>query len=113
MQRPKRPDELEREAAGVPSEPLGTVATTVGTVKYWRDNKGHGVIASEATAPWDIWCHFAQIVEMPGYRSLEAGEHVVVEYVRQDQDSFRYIATRVRRLDPPPAASEPLVVGPR
>jgi cold shock protein len=105
MQRPKRPDELARDAAGTPSEPLGTVATTIGTVKYWRDEKGHGVIASDATAPWDIWCHFARIVDMPGYRSLAPGDRVDVEYVRMDQESFRYVATRVRRLDLPPAAT--------
>src|SRR5437016_14410150 len=53
MQRLKRPDELAREAAGVPPQPRGTVATTTGTVKYWREEKGYGVIASDATAPWD------------------------------------------------------------
>ena len=42
----------------MPPQPLGTVATTTGTVKYWREEKGYGVIASDATAPWDIWCHF-------------------------------------------------------
>src|SRR5881296_2838413 len=71
MHRPKRPDDLAREAAGVPPQPLGSVATTIGTVKYWREEKGYGVIASDATAPWDIWCHFMHIVDMPGFRSLE------------------------------------------
>src|SRR6266576_3007665 len=76
MQRPKRPDELAREAAGDPPEPLGTRATTIGTVKYWRDDKGYGVIASDATAPWDIWCHFMRISDMPGFRSLQPGDRV-------------------------------------
>ena len=100
MQRPKRPDDLAREAAGVPPQPLGSVATTIGTVKYWREEKGYGVIASDATAPRDIWRHFMHIVDMPGFRSLEPGQRVDVEYVRMDQESFRFIATRVRRLDP-------------
>ncbi len=100
MHRPKRPDDLAREAAGVPPQPLGSIATTTGTVKYWREEKGYGVIASDATAPWDIWCHFARIVDMPGFRSLEPGQRVDVEYPRIDQESFRFVATRVRRLDP-------------
>jgi len=61
----KRADDVARELAPEPTEPLGTRRTTTGTVKYWRDAKGHGVIVSEATAPWDIWCHFSAI-EMPG-----------------------------------------------
>jgi|SRR5213595_1491488 len=99
----KRPDDLAREAAGVPPQPLFSTAKTIGTVKYWRDEKGHGVISCDATAPWDIWCHFSHIVDMAGFRSLQPGERVDVEYVRMDQESFRFIATRVRRLDPPPA----------
>jgi len=100
MQRSKRPDDVAREAAGVPPQPLGTVARTIGTVKYWREEKGYGAIASDATAPWDIWCHFMRIVDMPGFRSLEPGQRVDVEYIRMDQESFRFIATRLRRLDP-------------
>ena len=83
----------------MPPQPLGTQAATIGTVKYWREEKGYGVISSEATAPWDIWCHFTHIVDMPGFRSLNPGQKVEVEYIRMDQESFRFIATRVRRLD--------------
>jgi CspA family cold shock protein len=88
----------------MPREPIGTIARTIGIVKYWRDEKGHGVIASEVTAPWDIWCHFAHIREMEGFRSLTAGDRVEVEYVRTDQESFRYVAVWARRLDPPAAS---------
>jgi CspA family cold shock protein len=104
MSRPKRADDLAREAAGVPPQPLFSTGKTIGTTKYWRDEKGHGVISSDATAPWDIWCHFSHIVDMPGVRSLEPGQRVEVEYIRMDQESFRFIATRVRPLDPSPAA---------
>src|SRR5437867_12999924 len=100
MQRPKRPDELAREAAGVPPQQLGTVATTIGTVKYLGEEKGYGVIASDATAPWDIWCHFMRVVDMPGFRSVEPRQGVDVEYVRMDQESFGYVAMRVHRLEP-------------
>ena len=104
MNRPKRPDELAREAAGTPPEPVGTIARTIGIVKYWRDDKGHGVIASDVTAPWDIWCHFVDIRDMEGFRSFAAGDRVEVEYVRFDQESFRYVASWARRLDPPATA---------
>src|SRR2546427_9214574 len=74
MTREKRPDELARELAGEPTEPLGTRLNAVGTVKYWRDDKGHGVIASEATAPWDIWGHFSAIERKGGISTLPSGE---------------------------------------
>jgi CspA family cold shock protein len=100
MTREKRPDELAREAAPEPTEPLFTQRTTIGVVKWWRDTKGHGVIAASEIAPWDIWCHFSAI-EGSGYRELKAGERVEVDYYRANQESFKYIAQRVRRLDPP------------
>ena len=78
-----------------PPEPIGTKATTIGTVKWFRDEKGYGCIASDATSPYDIWCHFSAI-EKDGYKSFQVGQRVEVEYERQDQDSFRYIATRAR-----------------
>jgi len=99
MSQSKRPDDLAREAAGEPSQPIGSMATTIGTVKYWLEEKGFGVIASDATAPWDIWCHFMHIVDMPGFRSLEPGQRVEVAYIRMDQETFRFIATRARLLD--------------
>jgi len=97
MNREKRPDDLAREAAGEPPEPLRTEATSLGTVKWW---KGYGAIACTVTAPWDIWCHFSAI-DTSGFKSLTEGETVTVEYCRANQDSFRYIARRVRRIDTP------------
>ena len=97
MPRDPRPDDLARAAAGEPPEPLGTEAETVGAVKYWRDTKGYGAIASAATAPWDIWCHFSAI-EGTGYKELVPGEPVAVRYYRANQESFRYLALTVRRL---------------
>jgi cold shock CspA family protein len=57
--RESRPDDLAREAAGTPPEPLGNQTTTIGTVKWWRQDKGYGAIATDATAPWDVWCHIS------------------------------------------------------
>src|SRR5262245_25750377 len=96
MTREKRPDDLAREAAPEPREPIGTPRAGTGIVKWWRDTKGYGVIACSQTAPWDIWCHFSAI-EGEGFRSLETDESVDVEYHRFDRESFKYVATKVRR----------------
>jgi cold shock CspA family protein len=97
MPRELRPDDLARVAAGETPDPLGTEADALGVVKYWREAKGNGAIASDATAPWDIWCSFSAI-EMEGFRFLVPGERVAVHYYRADQESFRYVAQHVRRL---------------
>jgi len=88
MPREPRPDNLARTAAGQPPEPRGTYAVAVGTVKYWGDAKGTGAIASEATAPWDIWCHLSA-TEAAGFRTLVPGERVEVAYYRGEQGSFK------------------------
>jgi len=80
-----------------PSEPLYTQRTSIGIVKFWRDDKGYGVIEAVDTAPWDIWSSFSAI-EAAGFKSLTVGERVEVTYHRANQDSYRYIAERVRRL---------------
>jgi CspA family cold shock protein len=100
MSRDPSPDDLARQAAGEPPHPLGWTGEAEGTVKWWRPDQGYGAIASPLTAPWDIWSHFAA-VEMEGFRALTPGERVAVEFGPADQESFRYRAHRVRRLDPP------------
>ncbi|HYN06377.1 MAG TPA: cold shock domain-containing protein [Vicinamibacterales bacterium] len=55
------------------------------------------MIPVESRNPWDVWCHFSAI-EGDGFRTLTAGERVEVEYVRANQESFKYLAVRVRRL---------------
>src|SRR4051794_21523138 len=95
MARTPRPGDEERAAAPLPIEAIGTMATTDGTVKFWREDKGHGAIATDQTAPFDIWCHFSA-VQMDGFKTLSAGQPVIVEYMRADQDSFKYRATSAR-----------------
>jgi CspA family cold shock protein len=144
MRREKRPDEIAREAASVPAEPRGTRRTATGTVKWFRDDKGHGVIATDETAPWDIWFHYSSIdakgfvrmssgervpiqyneegdlvlpsgerisgqynLEASESRTPHAGERVEVEYDRADQESFKYVAHRVRRLDASDSETSP------
>lgn len=95
MTRDKRPDELAREAAAQPTDPMGTMRSGVGTVKWWRNDKGHGVIACADVSPWDIWCHFSAI-QGSGFRALSADQSVEVDYYRTDQESFKYVARSVR-----------------
>jgi cold shock protein len=95
----KRPDKTTREATSRPTEPIGTVATAQGVVKWWRNDKGYGAIGCDHLDPWDIWCHFSNIEDTAGsFRALNPGDPVEVEYVRIDQESFKYVARRVRRL---------------
>jgi cold shock CspA family protein len=63
-------------------------------VKFWRNEKGHGVITVPDVAPWDVWCHFSAISGRD-FRALSPGQPVEVEFVRFDQESFKYIARRV------------------
>src|SRR5947209_5518618 len=35
-----------------PNEPLHTERNSIGVVKFWRDDKGYGVIETPETAPW-------------------------------------------------------------
>ena len=100
----KRPDTIRREATSDPDDPIGTLAIAQGVVKWWRDDKGYGAIGCNHLDPWDIWCHFSNIEDTgTGFRSLTPGEIVEVEYMRADQESFKYVARRVRRLAPAPS----------
>jgi len=45
----------------------------------------------------DAWVHFSAI-EMDGHRSLDPGDQVEFDYEAAHQDSFRFVATRVRKL---------------
>jgi cold shock protein len=70
----------------------------LGTVKFFKPEKGYGAITSpELPDGFDAWVHFSAI-EMDGYRSLDAGDQVEFDYQAAQQDSFRFVATRVRKL---------------
>jgi CspA family cold shock protein len=83
--------------AGDPPEPLRTKATTTGVIKWYRKEKGYGCIASEKTAPWDIWFHYTMTEPPALFKQLEEGNSVEVHYERANQDSFRYRAIWVRQ----------------
>jgi CspA family cold shock protein len=69
-----------------------------GVVKFYRDEKGWGAISSaELPAGRDAWVHFS-VIDGDGYRSLTEGDAVDFDYEQAMQDSFRFRATRVRKL---------------
>lgn len=69
-----------------------------GTVKFFNPDKGWGAIASpELPDGFDAWVHFS-VIEAEGFRSLEQGDDVEFDYEAARQDSFRYRATRARKV---------------
>jgi CspA family cold shock protein len=69
-----------------------------GVVKFFRPEKGWGAIASaELPDGYDAWVHFS-VIDAPGYRDLVKGDEVEFEYEPAQQDSFRFVATRVKTI---------------
>ena len=69
-----------------------------GTVKFFKAEKGWGAITSpDLPAGFDAWVHFS-VIDMDGFRALEAGDTVEFTYEEARQDSFRFRATHVRRI---------------
>ncbi|MEU4246972.1 cold shock domain-containing protein [Amycolatopsis sp. NPDC026612] len=69
-----------------------------GTVKFFKADKGWGAIASpELPEGLDAWVHFS-VIDMDGFKALEAGDEVEFTYEEVRQDSFRFRATRVRKI---------------
>lgn len=69
-----------------------------GIVKFYNAEKGWGAISSsELPDGLDAWVHFS-VIEAEGYRSLDVGDQVDFDYEPARQDSFRYRATRARKL---------------
>lgn len=72
-----------------------------GVVKFYRAEKGWGAIASDDLPPGrDAWVSFSAI-EGTGsrYRFLAEGDRVEFDFEPAEQDSFRFVATRVSKLD--------------
>lgn len=69
-----------------------------GTVKFFKPEKGWGAIASsDLPDGFDAWVHYSAI-DMDGFRALEAGDKVEFDYEAAQQDSFRFRATRARKI---------------
>jgi CspA family cold shock protein len=86
-----------RYVDGVKSRAHKSIAGT-GRVKFWKADKGWGGIESD-DVPSDVWVPFGAI-ESPGYRGLTEGQRVEFRCRAAEQDSWHYVATWVRTLDP-------------
>lgn len=78
---------------------------TTGTVRFWHDEEGWGVIDSEQT-PRGCWVHFAGLA-MNGYRSLRPGQAVTIEWESAEQDGYNFRATRAWPAGTEPAPEKP------
>lgn len=69
-------------------------------MKFFKPERGWGAISSPALpVDQDAWVHHSEI-QGTGYRMLTAGDRVEFDVAAARQDSFRFVATRVRRLGP-------------
>ncbi len=66
--------------------------STIGTVRVWYGEDGWGVIDS-ADTPGGCWTHYSHIA-VSGYRSLDDGQQVELEWEDHGQDGFDYVARR-------------------
>ena len=66
--------------------------TTVGMVRRWDDEEGWGVIDSPET-PGGCWAHYSNVA-VAGYKSLNPGQSVHLEWEAGQQDGFSYRALR-------------------
>jgi len=65
----------------------------LGVVREFSAEQGIGVIEAPET-PGGCWVHYSAVA-IPGYKSLDAGQSVHLEWEEVDQDGFAYRATRV------------------
>jgi CspA family cold shock protein len=62
-----------------------------GTVRFWHDELGWGVLDSDET-PGGCWAHFSKL-RMPGPHNLAAGGRVHFDWEAVEQDGYSYRAT--------------------
>lgn len=74
--------------------------TTQGIVRTWLDEQGWGVIDSPET-PGGCWTHFSAVA-IAGFKRLEAGQEVLLEWAPASQDGFAYRAVRTWPADRQP-----------
>lgn len=67
-----------------------------GIVREWHDAEGRGIIDSEL-APGGCWVHWSHI-DLPGYRTLTAGQKVDLEFEAVRQDGHDYCAQKVKPI---------------
>lgn len=71
--------------------------TTLGIVRTWLDAEGWGVIDSAET-PGGCWTHFSRVL-VSGYRTLQTGQSVNLEWEAAGQDGYSYRSLRVWPAD--------------
>jgi CspA family cold shock protein len=64
-----------------------------GSVREFFPDEGWGVVDSP-DVPGGCWVHFS-VIEMEGYRALEAGQEVTFDYEHVEQDGYTFRATRL------------------
>jgi cold shock protein len=62
-----------------------------GTVRFWHDELGWGVLDSDET-PGGCWVHFSAL-RMPGYGTLSDGARVHFDWEAAEQDGYSFRAT--------------------
>jgi cold shock protein len=67
--------------------------TTTAIIREWHDDEGWGVVDSLDT-PGGCWAHFSHI-DMPGFRTLDPGQAVRLDWESLSQDGYDYRAIRV------------------
>jgi CspA family cold shock protein len=67
--------------------------TATATVREWHGEEGWGVLDSPDT-PGGCWAHFSHI-EMLGYRALNRGQVVGVDWESPGQDGYEFRAVRI------------------
>lgn len=76
--------------------------TTVGLVREWDNEEGWGVIDSPQT-PGGCWAHYNDVA-VAGYKSLDPGQSVHLEWEAVEQDGFAYRAVRTCPRAIPPSS---------
>jgi cold shock protein len=69
-----------------------------GTVRWFKNEKGYGRITGDDD--YFYFVHFSSI-EVDGYKTLEAGQRVIFEWLGQRADHMRKAAEHVRPLPHP------------
>ena len=62
-------------------------------MRVWHEDEGWGVLDSAET-PGGCWAHYSN-VEVDGYRVLQAGQRVRVQWEHADQDGYAHRALHV------------------
>jgi CspA family cold shock protein len=79
--------------------------TVEASVRFWHDTEGWGVLDSPET-PGGCWVHCSHI-DHDGYRTLQAGNTVQLDWEEAAQDGYPFCAVRVRVPGRPPATAQP------